>query len=55
LPQDHPFWGHAQVTVTPHIASVTRISTSAQVVVDNIARAEAGQALLHVVDRSAGY
>jgi glyoxylate/hydroxypyruvate reductase A len=55
LPQDHPFWSHSQVTVTPHIASVTRISTSAQVVVDNIARAEAGQALLHVVDRNAGY
>jgi glyoxylate/hydroxypyruvate reductase A len=24
LPQDHPFWAHPRVTVTPHIAADTR-------------------------------
>ncbi|MBY6160680.1 glyoxylate/hydroxypyruvate reductase A [Mameliella alba] len=55
LPQDHPFWSHPGVTVTPHIASTTRPDTAAQVIADNICRAEAGEPLLHQVDRSAGY
>lgn len=55
LPQDHPFWAHPQVTVTPHIASATRPKTAAQVVAMNIHRNETGEGLLHVVDRTAGY
>ncbi|MCG6901564.1 MAG: NAD(P)-binding domain-containing protein, partial [Rhodobacter sp.] len=55
LPQDHPFWAHPDVTVTPHIASETRTETATQVVVENIRRSEAGQPLLHLVDRTAGY
>ncbi|MEM9787002.1 MAG: glyoxylate/hydroxypyruvate reductase A [Pseudomonadota bacterium] len=55
LPQDHPFWAHPQVTVTPHIASSTRPETASQVIAENIARGEAGKPFLHVVDRSLGY
>lgn len=55
LPQDHPFWAHPQVTITPHIASATRPKTAAQVVAMNIHRNETGEGLLHVVDRTAGY
>ncbi|MEL6838378.1 MAG: glyoxylate/hydroxypyruvate reductase A [Pseudomonadota bacterium] len=55
LPQDHPFWVHPQVTVTPHIASSTRPETASQVIAENIARGEAGKPFLHVVDRSLGY
>jgi len=55
LPQSNPFWAHPGVTVTPHIASETRAITAAQVVAENIARVEAGQAPLFLVDRSAGY
>lgn len=55
LPQDHPFWAHPQVTITPHIASATRPKTAAQVVAMNIHRNETGAGLLHVVDRTAGY
>ncbi len=55
LPADHPYWAHPQVTVTPHIASATRPAPAAQVIADNIARGEAGQPFLHVVDRTAGY
>ncbi len=55
LPQDHPFWHHPKVTVTPHIAAQTRPDTASQVVVENIRRAEAGEPLLHLVDRQRGY
>lgn len=55
LPPEHPFWAHPRVTVTPHIASETRPETAAQVIAENIRRGEAGEPLLHVVDREAGY
>ena len=55
LPDDHPFWAHPRVTVTPHIAATTRPETAAQIIVDNIKRGEAGQPFLNVVDRGLGY
>jgi glyoxylate/hydroxypyruvate reductase A len=55
LPRDHPYWAHPRVTVTPHVASATRPATAAQVIVENIRRAEAGEPLLHLVDRARGY
>lgn len=55
LPENHPYWAHPQVTVTPHIASETRPDSSAKVIAENIRRNETGQALQHVVDRDAGY
>ena len=55
LPDDHPYWRHPRVTVTPHIASDTRTATAAEVVVENIRRCEAGEPMLHVVDRETGY
>lgn len=55
LPQDHPFWEHPQVTVTPHIAAETRASTASQAVVENIRRGEAGEPYLNLVDRALGY
>ena len=55
LPKDHPFWAHPRVTVTPHIASETRPASASRVIAENIRRCEAGEPLLHVVDRAAGY
>jgi glyoxylate/hydroxypyruvate reductase A len=55
LPQDHPFWAHPKVTVTPHIAAETRAPSAARMVVENIARGEAGLPFLHLVDRRRGY
>lgn len=55
LPPEHPFWSHPKITVTPHIASETRADSAARVIVENIVRAEAGEPLLHLVDRAAGY
>ncbi|MDX2484514.1 MAG: glyoxylate/hydroxypyruvate reductase A [Pseudodonghicola sp.] len=55
LPPEHPFWAHPKVTVTPHIASETRADTAADVIAENIRRGEAGEPLLHLVDRTLGY
>ena len=55
LPPDHPFWAHRRITVTPHIAADTRPASAARVVAENIRRSEAGEALLHLVDRRLGY
>lgn len=55
LPQDHPYWAHPRVTVTPHVASATRAGMAAEVIAENIRRGEAGEAFLHLVDRGSGY
>lgn len=55
LPQDHPFWAHPNVTVTPHIASETRAPSASRAIAENIRRGEAGEPFLHLVDRTAGY
>jgi glyoxylate/hydroxypyruvate reductase A len=55
LPADHAYWAHPQVTVTPHIASATRAAPAAKVIAENIRRGEAGEPLLHLVDRASGY
>jgi glyoxylate/hydroxypyruvate reductase A len=55
LPRDHPFWAHPKVTVTPHIASATRPETASRRIAENVRRGEAGEPLLHLVDRERGY
>jgi len=55
LPEDHPFWAHPRVTVTPHIAAETRPDTASQVIAENIRRGEAGEPFLYLVDRDRGY
>lgn len=55
LPPEHPYWAHPKVTVTPHIASDTRADSAARVIAENIRRGEAGESLLHLVDRDLGY
>ena len=55
LPGDHPFWDHPQITMTPHNASITDPRSVVAQVVENIRRIDAGEPLLHPVDRAAGY
>ena len=55
LPQDHPFWTHPQITVTPHIASTTRPKTAALCIAENIRRGQEDEPFLHLVDRTKGY
>lgn len=55
LPQDHPYWAHPNVTVTPHIAAETRADSASDVVAENLRRLQMGEPLLYLVDRHAGY
>jgi glyoxylate/hydroxypyruvate reductase len=55
LPPGHPFWRHAQITVTPHIAAITRPGTAAEAIVAQIGRDLDGLVLQHVVDPARGY
>lgn len=55
LPEDHPFWAHPGVTITPHIAADTRARTASEVIAENVRRNESGEPMLFVADRNAGY
>lgn len=55
LPEDHPFWKHPKVKITPHVASVTSPDSAIQSLLENIERLKEGKDLKHVVDRDAGY
>ncbi|MEL6935898.1 MAG: NAD(P)-dependent oxidoreductase, partial [Cyanobacteria bacterium J06607_17] len=55
LPPDHPFWSHAKIMVTPHIASLTDPASVAPQIVENYRRMTTGQPLLNQVDRQQGY
>jgi glyoxylate/hydroxypyruvate reductase A len=55
LPAGHPFWQHPLITLTPHIASMTRPETAVDVVIDNIRRHQRGEPLHGTVDRQRCY
>ena len=55
LPPGHPFWRHPSVTVTPHIAAITRPGTAATSIVQQIVRDLDGLLLHHIVDPARGY
>ncbi len=55
LPEDHPYWDHPKVTVTPHVASLTVPATAAEAVAENIRRIRAGRPPEPIVDPETGY
>ncbi len=55
LPQDHPFWSHPKIVVTPHIAAVTMPETAVESVAANIERIENGEPPHGIVDFDRGY
>ena len=55
LPADSPLWAHPGVAVTPHIAALTEPRTAVATIVENLERLRRGAALVHLVDRAAGY
>jgi glyoxylate/hydroxypyruvate reductase A len=55
LPDEHPFWGHPRIAVTPHAASYARAASGALGVAENYRRLRDGRPLLHTVDRGRGY
>jgi len=55
LPLTHPFWGHPDILITPHVAGISRPTTAVAMIAANIRRAMAGERLLHEVDLARGY
>lgn len=55
LPEDHPYWGHSQVTLLPHIAAITDMRSAAGVVAENLAALRDGKPLANLVHRGFGY
>lgn len=55
LPQDHPFWGHPDILVTPHIATRTDRLVIAQQTLANLATLRAGQRPVNQIDLERGY
>ncbi|SDN89099.1 NAD(P)-dependent oxidoreductase [Vreelandella arcis] len=55
LPEDHPFWQHDCLRITPHIASDSLPEVVASQVIDTARALRDGQPLAMGVDRSRGY
>lgn len=55
LPASHPFWEMSEITITPHIASVTNPSAAAPQIVENYQRFKRGAELINQIDRKKGY
>ncbi|GGF20512.1 glyoxylate/hydroxypyruvate reductase A [Aliidongia dinghuensis] len=55
LPEDHAFWQHPKIILTPHVASITQAATAARAVVENVKRYRAGLDPIGLVDRRRGY
>lgn len=57
LPADHPLWREPNVIITPHVAADSALSgdRAAAMLRENLRRFGAGEPLLNVVDKKAGY
>ncbi len=55
LPQDHPFWPHEKITVTPHMSAITNPTTVCHQLVSNYHALQKRETLHGVVDISREY
>jgi phosphoglycerate dehydrogenase-like enzyme len=57
LDEEHPLWGLPNVLITPHVSAVTGSfwAREAALMVENLRRWFAGEELLNLVDKRAGY
>lgn len=55
LPQNHPFWEHPTITVTPHIACITMYQAAVPQILGNINNLLNKSTLQNQIDRSQGY
>jgi len=57
LPKDHPLWKLPNVVITPHVSSVAELTDDRRWALfrENLRRFDAGEPLLNVVDKRAGY
>ncbi|MCH4821823.1 glyoxylate/hydroxypyruvate reductase A [Gramella lutea] len=55
LPEDHPFWEHPKINITPHIASVTKPESVVPQIADNYDHMKEGEPLKNKVEMDKGY
>ena len=55
LKKDHPFWNHPRIHLTPHIASVSDISSVTPQLVKNYQLMKSGMPLINLVSPAKGY
>jgi len=55
LAQDHPYWRHPRVQITPHIAAISDARSVVPVIAANIRRFRAGEPVQNLVDLTVGY
>ncbi|MEL6716974.1 MAG: NAD(P)-dependent oxidoreductase, partial [Planctomycetota bacterium] len=57
LPPGHPLWDMPNVVITPHVASRAALTGERRsaLLAENLRRFGAGEPLLNVVDKAAGY
>jgi glyoxylate/hydroxypyruvate reductase A len=55
LPVAHPFWGHAKITLTPHISATTLCDESVRQITGKIHALERGEPVDGSVSPGLGY
>jgi len=55
LPDDHPFWSHANITVTPHVASMIDPVSGGKEIVANLRQFIKGEEVADLASREDGY
>ncbi len=55
LPENHPFWKHEKINITPHCASVSDTHSVVPQIIENYKRMKANKELLHLVSFKSGY
>ena len=50
LPENHPFWNHPNIQITPHIASMTDPESVASQLLENYKRMQSDESLMNEVD-----
>ena len=55
IPEDHTFWNHHLITLTPHIASSSHAETGGEMILKNIIQFEKRAEMVGEINRSSGY
>ena len=55
LPEDHPFWSHPKINITPHIASITDPASAVNQILENYDRLQRKEPLKNIVSPELGY
>lgn len=55
LPEEHPFWAHPRIVLTPHEAATSVVAESVDQTLSSIRQVERGEKPIGLVDRTRGY